>query len=239
VRQVVDEAAGVLLARLNVTASARKPFAAVWKTCLKDLKNSPPHLGPLVQKGIVMTIHKNEEWVQIATIDDNDQIWFTAEFREIVEEMGWAAKQLVGHLLAIWYDPFEHMLDYGSGEARHTADQPGEYDRNLLDEPQEVVEYWAVDWHNNGSFATPSHLAGSGLDLGIEWYRDVQRAKLASIRLPKRLLVEYRDRYMEEYERIVADMESDPNVIKLDGMYLVPPSNYGESDSGKDSEAPG
>src|SRR5437763_1199450 len=38
----------------------------------------------------------------------------------------------------------------------------------------------------------PPHLAGSGLGLDVAWYRDVMRAKLVSLRLPRRLLVEYK-----------------------------------------------
>jgi hypothetical protein len=39
----------------------------------------------------------------------------------------------------------------------------------------------------------PTHKAGIGLGLGPDWYRDVLRSKLVSIRLPKRLMVEYRE----------------------------------------------
>jgi hypothetical protein len=49
----------------------------------------------------------------------------------------------------------------------------------------------------------PAHKAGIGLDLGIEWYRDVLRAKLVSLHLPKRLLVAYKEKLLgslnEEY----------------------------------------
>ena len=83
-----------------------------------------------------MTISQDEEWVQIAKLDANDQIWFTNEFQALMGDLGWEAKAFVGHLLGLWYDPFEHLLDYTSGEASHSRDQPGEYDRNGLDEPQ-------------------------------------------------------------------------------------------------------
>ncbi len=35
------------------------------------------------------------------------------------------------------------------------------------------------------------------MGLDVEWYRDVLRAKLVSIRLPKRLLLAYKDRFLE------------------------------------------
>jgi hypothetical protein len=111
-------------------------------------------------------------------------------------DLGWGAKALVGHLLGLWYDPFEHLLDYTSGEAGHSLDQPGRFDRNDLDEPQEVVEYWAVDWSKHGNGHEPPHRAGTGLGLSVTWYRDVLRAKLVSLRLPRRLLREYKEKLL-------------------------------------------
>jgi hypothetical protein len=149
-----------------------------------------------------MTIHKNEEWIQIAELSDDDQIFFTKEFVELVEEMGWEAKAFVGHLLGLWYDPFEHMLDFNTGDATETPDQPGEYDLNWFESPQDVVEYWAIDWSKNNKDYKPTHKAGTGLDLDANWYRDVLRAKLVSIRLPKRLIIAYRDKVIEIYRQI-------------------------------------
>ena len=152
-----------------------------------------------------MPISRNEEWIQIAELDSQDQIRFTNEFISIMGELGWEAKAFVGHLLGLWYDPFEHMLDYGSGEAKVTQDQPGEFDRNDLTEPQEVVEYWAVDWSKYGNSHEPSHQAGLGGDLSADWYRDVLRAKLVSIKLPKRLLIEYRNKTIAEIAKFEAE----------------------------------
>src|SRR3954452_3435122 len=145
-----------------------------------------------------MPISRHEDWIQLAELDQQDQIRFTAEFQAIMGDLGWEAKAFVGHLLAIWYDPFEHLLDYSSGEAKFSLDQPGEFDRNGLDEPQDVVEYWAESWSKNDNAHDPSHLAGTGLGLGVDWYRDVLRAQLVSLRLPRRLLLEYKERVMKE-----------------------------------------
>jgi hypothetical protein len=153
-------------------------------------------------------IHNDEPWIQIASLDDQNCIYFTDEFREIMGNLGWEAKAFVGHLLGLWTDPFEHMLDYTSGEARSTADQPGTYDRNGLDEPQEVVEYWAETWQQNDSFHEPAHKAGTGLNLDVEWYRDVLRAKLVSIRLPRRLLVTYKEQILARLQELEAGFES-------------------------------
>lgn len=147
-----------------------------------------------------MSISRKDEWVQIAELDEYDQIWFTAEFRDVMGKLGWEAKAFVGHLLGLWYDPFEHMLDYASGESVLSQDQPGGFDRNDLDAPQDVVEYWAKSWSQNDKFHEPCHEAGTGLDLDINWYRDVLRAKLVSLKIPKKLLVAYRDRVLEKIE---------------------------------------
>jgi hypothetical protein len=147
-------------------------------------------------------IRHDEPWVQIAFLDDQNRIYFTGEFLEIMGDLGWEAKAFVGHLLGLWYDPFEHILDYTSGEAKYTADQPGDYDRNGLAESQEVVEYWAVAWSQNDNAHEPAHKAGTGLDLGVEWYRDVLRAKLVSLRLPRRLLIAYKEQTLAEIEKL-------------------------------------
>jgi hypothetical protein len=104
-----------------------------------------------------MTISRNEEWIQIAELDQQDQIRFTRAFQALMGDLGWEAKAFVGHLLGLWYDPFEHLLDYTSGEATFSQDQPGKFDRNGLDKPQDLVEYWAVDWSKHGNCHEPPH----------------------------------------------------------------------------------
>jgi hypothetical protein len=60
-----------------------------------------------------------------------------------------------------------------------------------------VVEYWAVEWSRHGNSHQPSHQAGSGPGLGVAWYRDVLRATLVSLRLPRRLLLEYKEKNLQ------------------------------------------
>ena len=157
-----------------------------------------------------MTISRSEEWVQIAELDGDDQIRFTPAFRELMQDLAWEAKAFVGHLVCLWYDPFEHMLDYTSGDARHSEDQPGQFDRNGLDEPQEGVEYWAEQWSKNDQNHQPSQEAGTGLELDTPWYRDILRAKLVSMRIPKRLLLAYRDEVLAVIRRLESNMEVLP-----------------------------
>ena len=147
-----------------------------------------------------MTIAKNETWIQIADLNAQQEIRFTPEFQEIMVDLGWEAKAFVGHLLGLWYDPFEHMLDYNSGDAKHSKDQAGSFSCNDLDEPQDVVEYWAERWAKNSKEHAPTEDSGTGLGLDVTWYRDVLRSKLVSIRLPKRLVVAYRDEALKRME---------------------------------------
>jgi hypothetical protein len=157
-----------------------------------------------------MTISRNELWVQIAQLDEQDHIRFAPEFQVLMGDLGWEAKAFVGHLLGLWYDPFENLHDYTSGEATSSADQPGAFDRNGLDEVQDEVEYWAVDWSKHGNQHEPPHRAGCGLDLSVGWYRDVLRAKLVSLRLPRRLLLEYKaklSQHMTELEGVFGESD--------------------------------
>jgi hypothetical protein len=141
-----------------------------------------------------MPIHRDDYLLQVAELDAQDQIRFTTKFEALMGDLGRDAKALVGHLLGLCYDPFEHMLDFTGGEATCIDDRPGRFDRNSLDEPQDVVEYWAVKWSKHGNDHQPSHFAGTGLGLSAAWFRDVLRSKLVPVRLPVRLLTQYKDR---------------------------------------------
>ena len=48
-----------------------------------------------------MPISSHEDWVQIAELNDQDQIRFTPEFRALMSDLEWEAKAFVGHLLGL------------------------------------------------------------------------------------------------------------------------------------------
>ena len=77
-----------------------------------------------------MPVSRRDEWVAIAELNERDEIHYTADFLAVMGELGWEAKAFVGHLLGLWYDPFEHMLDYISGDATCSKDQPGKFSGN-------------------------------------------------------------------------------------------------------------
>jgi hypothetical protein len=45
------------------------------------------------------------------------------------------------------------------------------------------------------------------LELDTAWYRDILRAKLVSMRIPKRLLLAYRDQVLAVIRRLESNME--------------------------------
>jgi hypothetical protein len=72
---------------------------------------------------------------------------------------------------------------------------------------QEVVEYWAEQWSKNDQNHQPPHEAGTGLEIDTAWYRDILRAKLVSMHIPKRLLLAYRDQVLAVIRRLESSME--------------------------------
>lgn len=117
-----------------------------------------------------------DEWIQICYIKDNE-ICFTPEYLNIAGCLGWGARKFASHLISHWEIKYQNILDYFG--------------------PEDVEE----DWY--------SGIDGEGMDVGdmmpelfetyqipidgldSEWYRDIMRAKLASIKLPKKLIEQY------------------------------------------------
>lgn len=122
----------------------------------------------------------NEPWIRIAELHSEGRIIFTKEYLEIMGELGWQAKAFAAHLITHWSDEYEHALDY-QGEAEDIGN----------DEYIDVVSHWAERWCQA---EWPETLQER---MSAEWYRDILRAKLLTIALPKRLLVAYRNRCRE------------------------------------------
>ena len=57
-----------------------------------------------------MPVSRSEAWVQVAELDEKDRIRFTAEFCRIMGELGWEGKAFIGHLLGLWFDPFDGLV---------------------------------------------------------------------------------------------------------------------------------
>ena len=127
-----------------------------------------------------------EPWIKIADLDPEGRIKFRKQYLEIMGELGWQAKAFAAHLITQWRDEYEHALD--------NHEHAGETGN---DEFIDVANYWAehfsqADWPETILERMSAH-----------WYGDVYRAKLLTIALPKRLLVEYRNRCCELKNKIL------------------------------------
>jgi len=122
-----------------------------------------------------------EPWIKIAELNPEGRVVFTREYLEIMGELGWQAKAFAAHLITHWSDEYEHALDYES-DAENTDN---------INECIEVVTYWGERW---SQAKWPKTLQEQ---MSANWYRDILRAKLLTIALPRRLLLEYRDKCRE------------------------------------------
>ena len=122
-------------------------------------------------------ISKDERYIQLAEFDDTGELRFTAEYLKATKDFPHARK-FASYLITHWEgDGMSTMLDY-FGPDDGEQDKYSGIDGEGMDVRPDICELW--DYKD---------LAVPGLD--AEWYADVLRSKLASIRLPERLIKEY------------------------------------------------
>lgn len=148
--------------------------------CLSNShKNRKNRMSSNLTKGRCLSDH-----IRIATANFRGRTVFTHEYGYYLEKYSWEAKAFIAHCISRWDDEFEHVLDFW--EEGHN---PIEI---------EVVDYWG-----------PRFVERFGKDFpqcDADWYRDVFRAELRSLILPKKLIEEYFeklgfDEFFEESER--------------------------------------
>ena len=122
-------------------------------------------------------IASDEEWVSICELDENQEICFTKEYLDITSDLGWGARKFAAHLITHWTLEFQTLLDY-FGPEDADEDMYSGIDGEPMDVKEDVTDLWEY-------YGIPY----DGLD--GEWYRDVLRAKLLTIKLPVRLIKEY------------------------------------------------
>lgn len=122
-------------------------------------------------------ISKDEEWVSICKQDDDGEICFTDEYLELTGELGWGARKFAAHLITHWDLEFQTILDY-FGPDELEEDLYSGIDGEPMDVREDVTDLWEY-------YGKPY----DGLE--GEWYRDVLRSKLITLKLPKRLITEY------------------------------------------------
>lgn len=122
-------------------------------------------------------IVSDEEWVSFCKLDDENEICFTDEYLEIMSDIGGNARSFVSQLISDWGDENKTLLDY-FGNPDLEEDEYDGIDGNPMDireDKMDLLEYY-----------------GKPIDgLEAEWFRDVLRAKLLTMKLPKRVLAEY------------------------------------------------
>jgi len=132
-------------------------------------------------------LDKNEEWTSICELDDSGEIKFTQEFLALTTELGGETRKFASRLITHWTKEFDGMLDYFGPD-----DQEKDWYTGIDGEAMDVREDTPSMWEYY-------ELPFEGLD--TEWYRDVMRAKLVTIKLPKRLIAQYIKVYNKNKKR--------------------------------------
>lgn len=107
--------------------------------------------------------------IQIATANYRGRTVFSYEYRYYEKKYSWEAKAFIAHCISQWDDEFEHVLD-------------------CWDKGKTIVELDAVDYWG------PRFVERFGKEFpqcDADWYRDILKAKLRSLTLPKNLIDEY------------------------------------------------
>lgn len=121
-------------------------------------------------------IFKDEKYVQLAELDSDGDIVFTKEVMDLTKNFA-GLRRFVAQLISHWGPEYAGMLDYfGSNDL--DADSFSGIDGEKMDVREDVADVWSYR-----DLAAP--------DLETEWYRDMMRAKLISIRIPERLIKDY------------------------------------------------
>ena len=124
-------------------------------------------------------IYKDDEWISICEFDAENEICFTKEYLELTKCLGWGARKFAAHLITHWDLEFQTMLDY-FGSPDEETDKYSCVDGEPMNVKEDVTDLWEY-------YGKPYE----GLE--GEWYRDILRSKLITIRLPKRLIKTYVD----------------------------------------------
>jgi len=122
-------------------------------------------------------IASNEEWISICKLDTENEICFTEEYLEIMKEIGGQdARKFASQLVTDWGDENKTLLDW-FGDPDKDEDEYSGIDgepMNVREDKMDLLEYYSKPY-----------------DMEAEWFGDIYRSKLLTIKLPKRILVEY------------------------------------------------
>lgn len=123
-------------------------------------------------------IYKDSEWISICEFKDGE-ICFSEEYINIMKPVGGHIRTFASQLISHWdsMTEFKDLLNY-FGPDDLDEDVYSGIDGDPMDVRDDIPELWEIrDIPLNG--------------LTTEWHRDILRAKLVTIKLPKNLLLEY------------------------------------------------
>ena len=129
-------------------------------------------------------LYKDEEYVQLCELGEDSEIRFTKAWLEATKELGAATRTFAAHLITHWSPEFGRMLDYFGPD-----DAEEDIFTGVNGDPMDVREDVPYTWEY-------TDLPFSGLT--CEWYRDIMRCKLVSLKVPTRLVKQYIKAYKEQ-----------------------------------------
>ena len=121
-------------------------------------------------------ITKDEVMVSICELDTDGEIIFTSEYLKLFKGLNNEARKFAALLITQWSGEYHNILDYFGPEDQDQDKYDG-IDGNPMDVREDITDLWEY-------YAKP-------YDLPAEWFRDVLRSKLITIKLPKRLIEQY------------------------------------------------
>lgn len=126
-------------------------------------------------------IHPEEEWVSLCNLTEDLEICFTQKFIDLTSNLGSHRREFVAQLITHWDPELSRMLNYfGPDDAEE--DLYSGVDGQPMDVREDIPYLW--------------ELKGMPIQgLTCEWYRDIMRSKLVSMRLPVKLIQQYKDAF--------------------------------------------
>ena len=121
-------------------------------------------------------IFPDEKYIQLCEFDDVGEIRFTKELLDFTKDFP-GLRRFIAQLVSHWGPEYATMLDYFGPDDLESDKYTG-----LDTDPFDVVEDRPELW---------SYKDLATFQIDAEFYRDIMRAKLVSIKLPERLIKEY------------------------------------------------
>lgn len=123
-------------------------------------------------------ITSQDETIQIATLTTTGDLVFTPEYLEVMKEVSHLTRRFASQLATFWGREYQTLLDY-FGPDDLEKDLYSGIDGEEMNVREDITDLW--DYKELVGF--------DGLD--GEWYRDMIRVKLASLKVPTKLIKQY------------------------------------------------